>query len=90
MGSAEREMTVLTLSHIELLLFLASFANSMPPQLDLDPSPVMQRHAGQMQVDRGRRGHQDTLARPSHGSSSCLSAITCTTPQPSVLQPLRA
>lgn len=60
-------MTVLTLSHIELLLFLASFASPMPQQLDLDPGPVMQRHAGQMQVDRGQRGHQDTLARPSHG-----------------------
>jgi hypothetical protein len=83
-------MTVLTLSYIELLLYPASFANPMPPQLDLDPGPVMQRHAGQMQVDRGQLGHHGTLARPSHGSSSCLSAITCTTPQPSVLQPLRA
>lgn len=85
------EMTVLTLSYIELRLDPASFASgpgSTPCHRNLTPGPAMQRHAGQMQHDRGQRGHHDHLACPSRGPSSCLSAAM-TTLQPSILRPPR-
>lgn len=35
---------------------------------NFDPSLVMQRHAGQMQYDRGQQLQRGPLVRPVHGS----------------------
>jgi hypothetical protein len=70
MGSTQREMTVSTVSYIELFLHPASFANSPGsyPMPTATLTPARPRHAGQMQHDRDQRGRYGSLARPVHGS----------------------
>ena len=85
----QQEMTVSTLGYIgdSCIQLVSRTALALPMSTAIDTCPVMQRHAGQTQYDRGQRRHHEPVVRPDHGSSSCLSAAVVTKPQPFAFEP---
>ena len=59
----QQEMTVSTLGYIgdSCIQLVSRTALALPMSTAIDPCPVMQRHAGQTQYDRGQRRHHEPV-----------------------------